>query len=106
MTAKQNVTALDAEPVAGRKLLLTFDGEEFEIGDILADGEDWEVAMETIAALSGEMGSLRMRAALVDIIGPDRNAKLKEKGWGLRRMLNLSAALGERLGATMGTPGE
>lgn len=94
---------LDDEPIAGRRLLVTFKAEEFEILDVMND-MDWEEAALVISDLSLERGGLNLKPALVKVLGSAQMPKLK--GWSLSDVMLLSEEIGKRLGNALGNPGE
>lgn len=105
-TEKKNpvsANTLDDEPVVGKRLVLTFNKEEFEIPDIVHE-MDWEEAAFLLGDLSMERGAARLKPALSKVIGAKRVGDLK--GWNLADVLQLANAIGERLGASIGSSGE
>jgi len=105
-TQRKNTTAaddLDTEAPAGKKLVVRFKGEDFEIADIAHD-RPWREVAGLIAAASGEQGITPMEPALEEIIGKDQLQKTDD--WNFADFMHFSAAVGERIGASVGSPGE
>lgn len=105
--ASKNITvdpdALADEPITGKRLVLRFEKQDFELADLMHD-RGWEEAADLIAALSGEMGMRQIKPALVAVLSEEQLALTE--GWNFATIMKFSVAIGERLGNSLGTPGE
>lgn len=93
---------LDQE-VGGKRLVVTHKGEKFEIADIAHD-RPWKQVVGLLSAASGEQGLAAIEPALTDIIGKDEIARTDD--WSFADFMKFARAVGERIGASVGTPGE
>lgn len=102
-TPKITADDLDNEAVVGKRLAVTFKGERFELADIAHD-RPWKKVVAILSAASGEQGLAATEPALAEIIGPESMDRIEE--WTFADFLAFSRVVGERIGASVGTPGE
>lgn len=105
-TAKKTDTSaddLDQEAPAGKKLVVRFKGDDFEIADIAHD-RPWREVAGLLAAASGEQGISGIEPAMVTIVGEEQLAKTD--AWNFADFMGFSQKVGERIGSSIGTPGE
>ena len=102
-TVKTPADDLDTEAVVGKRLAVTFKGERFELADIAHD-RPWKQVVAILSAASGEQGLAATEPALEQIIGAENMGRIEE--WTFADFLGFSRVVGERIGASVGTPGE
>lgn len=108
-TTKKTTTSkaddLNDEPTeaTGKRLVVRFKDEDFEMADVAHD-RPWREVAGLLAAASGEQGISQIEPALAEILGADQLAKTD--AWTFADFAHFSAAVGERIGASVGSPGE
>ena len=102
-TVKTPADDLDTEGTVGKRLAVTHKGERFEIADIAHD-RPWKQVVGLLSAASGEQGIAATESAIEQIIGADNMGRIED--WSFADFLNFSRVVGERIGASVGTPGE
>ena len=105
-TQKKTSTAaddLDTEAPVGKRLVVEHKGETFEIADIAHDRK-WREVTRLLAAASGEMGVAAIEPAMEEIVGVEQLAKADD--WNFADFLHFSQKIGERIGTSVGSPGE
>lgn len=93
----------DEAPVVGKRLVVRFKGEDFEIEDIAHD-RPWREVVGIMASAGGERGIAPMEPAMLELLGADQLAKTDE--WNFADFMQFSQKVGERIGASIGQPGE
>lgn len=93
----------DLDHEVGKRLIVRHKGEDFSIADIAHD-RPWREVMSLLAGASGELGVSQIEPAMLQIVGEDQLAKTDD--WVFADFMHFSQKVGERIGASVGTPGE